>query len=234
MDNDMSPALKKFLYEKRDYSHLLVHLTRSAETLSAKDVLGCILDDCLLKAYHAWCIWYKEINRGDNAFLWEKFKVVCFTETPIEQLHMILKKLPGRLYNPEPYGLVFEKSYIKTNGGNQVFYMTKKIATPLHELYERQKISSTLDTEVCRFLALTTLCEKGNDWHWEREWRVMGDLKFNLEDIYCGLCPEAHIEYFRDKYPPVNFIDPSWENKRMLDELVKQEPLTISPEDIPF
>ena len=84
---------------------------------------------------------------------------------------------------------------------------------------------------MCRLLALITICENWNDWHWEREWRIVGDLKFNLDNVYCGLCPEEDIQYFSNTYKPVKFIDPRWESKRILDELVKQEPYV---EDIPF
>ena len=40
----------EFLDRKRDYSHLLVHLTRSEESLGAKDILDCIqaIEDKLL------------------------------------------------------------------------------------------------------------------------------------------------------------------------------------------
>ena len=90
-------------------------------------------------------------------------------------------------------------------------------------------------------MALMTLCEekgnnreKDNDWHWEREWRIVGDLIFNLSDIYCGLCPEQDIPYFKNNYEQVPFIDPRWGINRLLDELVKKEPPTLDIDDIPF
>jgi hypothetical protein len=215
--------ISEFLYNKRDYSHLLVHLTkRSNEEFSAKEILSFILDEHILRAYNAWCIWNKDLNESNNAVLREKFKVVCFTETPIDQIGIILKPLSGRLYQPEPYGLVFEKEYIRTKEGNPVFYVTREIAKPLSKIYSDQKQQA--DDKICRLLALFTFCDKRNDWHWEREWRIVGNLDFEPEKVYCGLCPEKDIPYFYKKYEPVKFIDPRWGSKRILDELVKQEP----------
>jgi hypothetical protein len=147
----------------------------------------------------------------------------------MDQIGTILKPLPKRLYQPEPYGLVFEKEYIRAKEGNPVFYIKSEIAKPLSKIYSDQKQQA--DDKMCRLLALITICENWNDWHWEREWRIVGDLKFNLENVYCGLCPEEDIDYFCNKYKPVKFIDSRWESKRILDELVKQEPHV---EDIPF
>ncbi len=233
MSNDKLISLEEFLDKKGDFSYLLVHLTRRSTNFSAKDVLFNILNEGALKAYKPWCIWIKDLQKPENASLQQYFKVVCFTETPLEQIGALLEPLEGRRYQPEPYGLVFRKSYITTNGGNHVFYTIKEIAKPLGELYERQK--TDIDPNVCRLLALTTLCEKGNDWHWEREWRIVGDLKFDFSDIYCGLCPEQDIPFFRDNFKQVPFINPYWGIKKILDELVKKkgEP-TPTIEDIPF
>ena len=232
MNNDELISLERFLDKKRDFSHLLVHLTRNSTNCSAKDVLSNILNECTLKAYNPWCIYIKDLKKPINTSLRENFKVVCFTETPLDQIGVLLEPLEGRWYQLEPYGLVFEKSYIRVEGGNHVFYTTREIAKPLGELYERQK--TDIDPKACKLLALTTLCEKDNDWHWEREWRVVGDLEFKLRDIYCGLCPEQDIPYFRDNYQQVTFIDPYWGIKRILDELVKKELPTPTINDIPF
>lgn len=228
----MSKELNKFLYDKHDYSHLLVHFTKSDEPFPAKEILSMILDEHTLKAYNPWCIWYKDLNKPENAVLREKFKVVCFTETPMDQIGIILRKLPGRLYQPEPYGLVFEKEYIRIEQGNPVFYVTREIAKPLSKIYSDQKEQP--NDKMCRLLALINFCYEGNDWHWEREWRIVGNLDFSLENVYCGLCQEEDIPYFSNKYKPIKFIDPRWGSKRILDELVKQEPIISTVEDIPF
>ena len=220
MSKDELISLEEFLNNKRDYSHLLVHLTRSDRGIPASNVLCNILNTHTLKAHNPFCAWNKGLNEPGNAHLRKKFSVVCFTETPIDQIGALLEPLEGRRRQPEPYGLVFTKKYIRSIEGNPVFYVTSEIVEPLHEVYERQKIE--IDDKECKLLALTTICEEGNDWHWEREWRFVGDLQFNLNDIYCGLCPKKEIVTFEYAYEPVVFIDPHWGISKTLDKLVKK------------
>jgi len=228
-------SLEEFLDKKRDFSYLLVHLTRSDEFFSAKEILRAMLNERTLRAYNPFCIYKNDLEKPQNALLREEFKVVCFTETPIDQIDALLQTLDGRQNQPEPYGLVFKKKYIREKGGNPVFYVTKKFAKPLGQLYDTQK--KLPDSEVCRLLALISVCEEGNDWHWEREWRIVGDLHFNYADIYCGLCPEDEVGCFRNSFEEVPFIDPMWRPKQLLDELVKRtprKPIELEPDDIPF
>jgi hypothetical protein len=118
--------------------------------------------------------------------------------------------------------LVFEKEYIRENKGNPVFYVTKEIAHPLWQLYWPicKEGTAQASDELCRLLALVNVCEKNNDWHWEREWRIIGNFGFKLKDIYCGFCPEEDIEYFELKYPPVKFISPNWSRTKILAKVV--------------
>lgn len=238
MNNDELVPLEVFLDKKRDFSPFLVHLTRSDGNKSAKEVLSSILNDRALKAKKPWFIYYKNVLKPENANMQSYFYVVCFTETPLDQIEVLLQPLKGRWtqHQPEPYGLVFEKSFIKEHGGNHVFYMTKEIAEPLSDLYDKQK--TQVNSKECRLLALTSLCEKKNDWHWEREWRIVGNLGFDYNDIFCGLCPESDIAYFENKYEGVKFISPDWGINKILDNLLSkirelsQPP--PEPEDAPF
>ena len=68
-------------------------------------------------------------------------------------------------------------------------------------------------------LALITKSEANTDWHWEREWRIVGDFDFNLNKVYCGLCPESEIQAFEEKYE-IKFLDPNWGINKILDKLV--------------
>jgi hypothetical protein len=218
-------SLDEFLDKKQDYSPFLVHLTKDYElvweddtyTVPANDVLDRILSEKELIACNHFCLFSPNLKK-QKTDLQDKFRVVCFTETPIDQIHVLLTELGGRDFKPKPYGLVFKKEYISEKKGNHVFYVTKKIAKPLWQLYwplcdEDVKQSSD---EVCNLLALVTVCDERNDWHWEREWRIVGNFKFKLENIYCGFCPEEDIEYFERKYPPVKFISPNWSENKIL------------------
>lgn len=208
----------EFLDKKRDFSHLLVHLTRRDEEYSAKGVLECILNEQTLRAYNYYCIFQDKIKSLDNA-LQNKFRVVCFTETPIDQIGVLLERVEGRNIILEPYGLVFKKDYIREKEGNPVFYITGSLSTPLWKLYNDAKNTQCAGEEN-KVLALVNKCDEAIDFHWEREWRIVGDLKFDLSDIYCGLYPEDDISYFENKYMPVKFISPYWGINKTLDKLV--------------
>lgn len=231
MSEDELVSLEQFLEDKTDYSRFLVHLTRSDELVSAKEVLTQILDTRTLKAYKPWCIVQYDFNTDEDP-LRDKFKVICFTETPLEQIKSLLKPLTGRPNTPEAYGLVFTKDYIRLMDGNPVFYLTRKLAKPLRDMFLKYKHQLTPDMH--KLLALTTLCEHGNDWHWEREWRIAGNLVFKYDSLYCGICPEEDITYFQKRFKPVKFIDPRWGIKRLVYEVVKKEPPAFLVDDLPF
>jgi len=106
---------EQFLDKKRDFSPLLVHLTRDGPDVPAKDVLEFILDEKILRAYNYFCLFKEDINSQDDETK-NGFKVVCFTETPIDQIEVLTERVEGRTKEFEPYGLVFTKDYIKEKG----------------------------------------------------------------------------------------------------------------------
>lgn len=213
---------EEFLSKKRDFSQLLVHLTRDDEMCNAKEVLDTILSEQELKAYNHYCLFSPSLKEKECDSLIDEFKVVCFTETPIDQIGVLLERVEGKTTKFDPYGLVFKKKYIRDKGGNPVFYTTKPTAHSLWQLYwslyDRDIDNSS--REICKLLSLVTLCDDEVDFHWEREWRIVGNLAFKVTDIYCGLCLDDDINYFEERYRPVTFISPYWKIDRILDKLV--------------
>lgn len=201
----------------------MVHLSRDGidETgnlcFSAREILEFILDEKTLNAYNYYCIFQDRLNQLDDN-LKDKFKVVCFTETPIDQIEVLLKRVQGRDTILKPYGLVFKKEYIRQKGGNPVFYVTGVLSNSLWRVFNEASKSRFLGEEN-KLLALVNKCDESIDFHWEREWRIVGKLKFGLSDIYCGLCPEEDMAYFESKYQ-VKFISPRWGINKILDKLV--------------
>lgn len=216
---------EEFLEKKKDFSPFLVHLTREDEEYCAKDVLKIILDENTLRAYNHYCYFSTALNNQENPesmLLQNEFRVVCFTETPIDQIDVLLYEVTNRRFKPDPYGLVFKKDYIREKGGNPVFYVTRDIAKPIYNYLYVPYIQGKeqASQELCGLLALVTLCEEGNDWHWEREWRIVGNLEFERDDIFCGLCPEDDIQEFENNYHPAIFISPHWGINKILNKLV--------------
>jgi hypothetical protein len=151
-----------------------------------------------------------------------KFRVVCFTETPLDQIDLLLSEVEGRVFKPKPYGLVFKKAFIRKHGGNPIFYVGVDFFDFLWKIYEDTE-AEEFPLRQCRFLALVNRCDSEIDFHWEREWRVVGDLEFSLDDIYCGLCPEEDISYFERTYHQITFLSPRWKINKILDRLVNKD-----------
>jgi hypothetical protein len=220
-------SLDTFLDRKQDYSPFLVHLTRDGLDLlgdpavPAKDVLEVILDEKTLRAYHYFCLFQDDIASQDDKTK-NGFKVVCFTETPIDQIEVLTKRVEGRTKEFEPYGLVFTKDYISEKKGNPAFYVKESIFDPFWKLYNDAK-GRGFSLGENKILALVNKCDKSFDFHWEREWRIVGDLEFELKNVYCGFCPEEDISYFQKKHEPVKFISPYWGINKILDKLVKNK-----------
>jgi len=78
---DSIKTREEFLDKKRDYSPLLVHLTRAYLLYTAKEALQYILDEKTLKACDYFCIFQDDIKKSLDNTINNKFKVVCFTET---------------------------------------------------------------------------------------------------------------------------------------------------------
>jgi len=188
--------------------------------VDAKDVLDCILKERTLKASNTFCIFNRDLEKAPRSFK-EKFNVVCFTETPIDQIGLLLREVYGRDVVFKPYGVVFRKDYIRQHEGNPVFYMAGKLASPLWKLYNEAKNTECSEGEN-KLLALMNKCDESVDFHWEREWRIVGDLKFKLNDVYCCLCPEEDVSYFETRYREVKFMSPYWGINKILDNFMQK------------
>jgi len=226
----------EFFKRKRDFSPFLVHLTKDKgqgnRVVKARMILKQILEQCMLKASNYYCLFNADLDEPDNASLRDKFKVVCFTETPIDLLDVLLLEVEGRyIFRPKPYGLIFKKDFIREREGSPAIYASPVLYNIFWEMYRGAK-ENDFSREENRVLSLVNKCDEEYDFHWEREWRVVGNLHFFLKDIYCGLCPKEEIEQFECSYYPVRFIDPRWGINQILDKLVERA--TRDSTDFPF
>ena len=223
----------EFFKRKRDFSPFLVHLTKdnTHSRLPANEILEKILNEQTLVAANHYCLFDSDLKKSKNASIKDKFKVVCFTETPIDLIDVLLLEVEGRyFFRPKPFGLVFTKDFISECGGNPVFYASGGLFDSLWHLYNDAK-ARDFGLSDHKFLALVNRCDDQIDFHWEREWRVVGDLKFTLDDVYCALCPESHMAYFECRFIQVPFIDPHWGINDILNKLVQKARTST---DIPF
>ncbi len=88
---------------------------------TARKNFGSILSRSTIKAKGIYCLHRRQIKQLDPKTQ-RKFKVSCFTETPLDQIKHLIA-IPGRSINFEPYGFVFKKSFILEKGGQPTAYI---------------------------------------------------------------------------------------------------------------
>lgn len=219
--------IEDILLFRSDISPFLVHLTRSNSNQEAKEILGNIINERKLVAGDS------EVSDAKFAITEEKrqkirslFKAICFTETPLNEVHCLLK-IKYRKINLEPYGLVFVKDNLRNKGVSPVLYFNNYAQGNKDNVFQTL-CSLGLDKKykdiAAKILPLVAVfgyhinnpsgnykSEKQIDFLWEREWRypgIEGDLEFTENDIFIGLCPDDEIEDFESKFESVEFIDP--------------------------
>lgn len=225
-----------------DLSPFLIHLTRTGDLKLSKDIHSLMKDtvvqldakqslDSILKSkrieaksafgYFNYKVPYKRYNgttANPRSYVRRDWlRGVCFSETPIENIHIHMKpKLGGNQYRP--YGLAFFEKIVRAKNGNPIFYVqttNQPIRNSLDQI--------ALDPLAIQFKDTMPFIEGFGppwfpnftspseiDFRWEREWRIAGDFSFSLSDIAFGICETSDIAYFEslvgNLFP---FIDPT-------------------------
>lgn len=137
-----------------DLSDRLYHLTKDA---NAFDIFVQILNDQALI--------------GGDGFIRGKHKCVCFSEAPISKLSQILATPHGD-YKYRPYGFVFSKRWVYSQGGRPV-------------IYQEQAAYDRMDPSKQHLHVRFELGESYSvDYTWEREWRIKTDrLQFTPDNV---------------------------------------------------
>ena len=108
--------------------------------------------------------------KGGSGFIMGSHHCVCFSETPISAIGMIIAA-EHQFFKYSAYGLIFKKSWVFANGGLAVIYQPRTDYDLLPDSKKHLHVSFDLTSNP------TT------DFTWEREWRVKcADLPFTPED----------------------------------------------------
>jgi len=229
----MGKNIEDVLNFREDISPFLVHLTRRTDTKSARMVLeDIILSNGLRQSGKE----ISDVKWGCRSLQWDEqkkknlFSSVCFTETPLNEIHCLLD-INKRQVELEPYGLVFLKSRLIRKNVSPVFYlnnygrsMDETIRT-LGEIVASDTYSTSLHKLFPLFSSIGYKYELPSsgpdkaiiDFSWEREWRLpycYGDFSLDYDnDVFIGLCPHEEIDYFEgfvaeNELKSVPFIDP--------------------------
>jgi hypothetical protein len=177
------------LAERADLSMSVTHLTRPAvidgERLQASAVLVRILMDRRIRG-----------STTASGFIVGDRPAVCFQDAPLPWLAQNLWY--ERKYREEnavekvryaAFGLLFNKEYIYRKGGRPVVYdrtAAAKLYLPREEWWRIVNFDLTND-------------ESFIDWTHEREWRLPGDLEFELDECIVLVAGEVGYHLFVER-----------------------------------
>lgn len=185
-----------------DMSPFVVHLTRDYDGDSAISNLVSILQDKVIYARTAHCLFNHLIEKFQPK-LQDEFKSVCFTETPLTQIERLVTKVPGKKIELQPYGLVFKKDAVLEKGASPAIYINAK-GVPRREYLLRQFRDHFANTTglaafkkkypndheaIIWHYSLMNIMRAGHDFAWEREWRFKGDFEFKYFDLVAIIAP---------------------------------------------
>lgn len=236
------PEIEELLHRRSDLSTFLVHLTRAGGTSTARQNLISMIggDDDGVSAIQARSPYGPARDYDKYLGLVATQKAVCFTETPLEHIWMMLEDIERRTVNFEPWGLVTTKAAARAAGCSPVWY-TNKAATnwttnPIR--YVRQMIDEAVarshdanGTIVADKLQeepvfrITPFVEDmgpaidgtPKEFWWEREWRHIGDYSLGFPSrIVAILAPEGEHESVRQELAGLQ-IPERWHTRPLLD-----------------
>jgi hypothetical protein len=166
----------------------------------------------------AHCLFHYEFARLNfTPVLRQQFHTVCFTETPLINIHRLTGEIPGRKVKLKGYGLVFAKDALIQRGACPAIYLNAK-GTELkdyllsrfhadfesvHSLNKLQKAQARHYKSIIGYYSLINIIASNYDFTWEREWRHSGPFKFKYHDIVAIVAadPESFESYCKRQLP---------------------------------
>jgi hypothetical protein len=235
----MAMDIRKLVSRRTDLSTFVVHLTRQRdEQWTAPRALYRIAELCVVHAITpmGWAASQNLDEAGRRSQ-----RVVCFSETPLEHIDMLVAEIAGRQIKLQPWGVVVTKMTARANGVNPVWYVDMtpgrdwEIAAALDRLREDAIQSGFANHPAATILPffepMGTWRGTRREFWWEREWRKRGDFSFHPEDVVAWIVPEedqpAFQEYMADEWGPrpARCIDASWSLEEIIAKLTDQSPI---------
>ena len=187
-----------------DISPFLVHLTRDnseshPDGKSARKNLVSIYNTERVRATGHHCLYSHEIRKLSTE-IENKCKVTCFTEVPLSQLGKVVRDIPGRKIKLEPYGLVFSKKTLVAAGAQPAIYVNSYPGFTRHRAAYREMFNVAKKDPSSKFweiLPFVNVMNEKHDFAWEREWRVLGEFKFDRRNLVCVILPESGEDKIR-------------------------------------
>lgn len=234
---------KDLIARRSDLSTFIVHLTRDEENgETAIEHLKSIIRDLTIEArnmYGAARARFNDLKDEEGVVITsadeESQKVVCFTETPLQYLHLMMKKIDGRKFKFGPYGIGVTKSVARENGVNPVWYLDISpghnwLTSPVNSLIDSAikssaKFSKSDIAAIAPFIEQMGIGIKKYDgvpyrkeFWWEREWRHKGNFK--LPNHVLIICPEDEKSTFEQIVNDANLLSAESNGNRLSAEYI--------------
>lgn len=198
-----------------DFSEFVTHFTKPTPPRSEYDNQMSICGTCHLSAANPFGIARSLAPNIDTQ------KTVCFSEVPLHCLDRLAKRRSR-------YGIGFTKKFAKTKGAQPVWYVGKdsEQRNSIDQLMATARATATPTADpiwkITPFIDVSGTYPTGTYcFEWEREWRCIGDFRFNETDAAFLIIPEelhiAACSFFRDArnenigpFYGCPYIDSSW------------------------
>lgn len=159
--------------EARDLSRYLVHMTRTPERLADIVLSGRIEARTSLGVGGK----YRTVARAH--------RTVCLTEMPLAEIHRMAER-------ERRCGIAFPIDMVRAEGGQPVWYLdetstqhagVEKVMADLSRTGDWEHPLWSLTPFIDSVVSDPRLGKNRRDWRWQREWRLQGDLVFDLKDV---------------------------------------------------
>ena len=201
-----------------DLTNKVVHLTKGDDDTTAFQTLWSIVNERKL--------------RGGNGFIKGGYRCVCFCETPLSQLALVLANRHAAGFKYRPLGVMFSKQFVYAKGARPV-------------IYGPDGDFDTLPEELkYRHVRYDPMRAPPVDFTWEREWRLHADeMQFTAADVTV-VCPHRlFVDQAYEDFPSLTPAEQAgnvagWHFVVLEDlgvdipiELPEQEPTNTNPGD---
>jgi len=221
----MTRKIHEILARRTDLGAFLVHLTRGDNDALAKQNLRSILDSNYIEARNPFG---PAVGGGLTDAESASQRCVCFTETPLEHVALLVGDIAGRSVQFRGYGIAVPKKLARKVGVNPVWYTD---ITPGHD-WLMESVNALIDqaraegdflgspiSKLTPFIEqMGTTSTTRKEFWWEREWRHVGN--FRLPRRLVVLCPEREFEEFREYGESIICIDPAWSLEQLIARLM--------------
>ena len=162
--------------------------------------------------------------------LFERHRVVCFSEIPLDMLDRLI-------WRRSLDGIGFRKDFLLARGGAPLWYLDKdsEQGRLVYQLMLAKRRDG-IDPDDPFWQLSPFIDNPGNyptgeyRFEWEREWRVVGELEFEPEDVSFLFLPEADHARARQFFSDLKLahtgpayecacIDPRWDMERIQEAL---------------